>query len=217
MPHELEGRYRRALLGVIAWSWYWVAAAQAADQTGSGPWLPLLDASRDLLRAERPFRGRDLGAAGFMDPGARQPEAVRREVDLSPALDEIFGFLHRHGLPLQEQLDEDGDGPIGVYANFSVGHDMPAVSFHLGDRPLEPIGAFYSSDRGFHCALVWPVRRFTLRLEGGEDSEFGYYAIAGLQWLDPRRPLAIGIGIPMNLRDARGDVGFVVQLRMNLE
>ena len=212
-----EGRYRRIVLGLIVWSWYWAAAAHAADQAGSTPSLPLLDASRDLLRAERPFRVHDLGEAVFMTHDAPRPGTLRSEVDLSPALDEIFGFFHRHGLPLQEQLDDDGDGPIGVYANFSVGRDMPAVSFHLGDRPMEPLGAFYSSDRGFHCALVWPVKRFTLRLEGGEDSEFGYYGIAGVQWMDSHRPLAIGIGIPMNLRDAQGGVGVVVQLRMNLE
>ena len=143
--------------------------------------------------------------------------AGRQRVDLSPALDEIFGFFHRHGVPLREQVDDEGHGPIGVYANFSVGRDVPAVSFHLGDRSMEPIGAFYSSERGFRCAVVWPINRFTLRLEGGDDSELGYYGIAGMQWVDPRRPIAIGIGVPMNLVGAHGGVGFVIQLRMTLK
>jgi hypothetical protein len=216
MSQAWEWRYRRAMLGVIAWSWCWAGTARAGDQSLTAPTLPLLDASRDLLRAERPFRGRDIGAAFVMSDGQRTDPA-RGEVDLSPALDEIFGFFHRHGLPLQEQLDEDGNGPIGIYAHFSVGRDVPAVSFNLGDRSLEPLGAFYNNERGFRCALVWPIQHFTLRLEGGEDSEFGYYAIAGVQWVDPHRPLAIGIGIPMNLRDAEGDVGFIFQLRMNLD
>jgi hypothetical protein len=61
------------------------------------------------------------------------------------------------------------------------------------------------------------VSRYTLRLEAGEDSELGYFGIAGVQWVDPHRPLAIGIGVPMNLRNANGGVGLVLQLRMNLE
>ena len=56
-----------------------------------------------------------------------------------------------------------------------------------------------------------------MRLEAGEDSELGYYGIAGVQWVDPHRPLAIGIGVPINLRSADGGVGLVVQLRMNLK
>ena len=209
-------RYRRLVL-MIAWSWCWANAARAADPSTGGPTLPLLDASRDLLRAERPFRGRDLGSAAFTTRDGERPDPARGEVDLSPALDEIFGFFHRHGLPLQQQRDEDGNGPIGVYAHFSVGRDMPALSFNLGDRSLEPLGAFYNNERGFRCALVWPIEHFTLRLEGGEDSEFGYYGIAGVQWVHPRKPLAIGIGVPMNLRDAAGGVGVIFQLRMNLD
>lgn len=217
MSRGSERRCRRAVLGLIAWSCCWAEPTLGADESGASAPLPLLEVSRDLLRADRPLHGRDLGFAPFVGPQWRRAEPAPGHVDLSPAIDEIFGFFHRHGLPLQEQRDEDGDGPIGVYADFSVGHDVPAVSFHLGDRPIEPVGAFYSSARGFRCALVWPVNRFTLRLEAGEDSEFGYYAIAGFQWLDPHRPLAIGIGLPMNLRDAAGDIGFIFQLRMNLE
>jgi hypothetical protein len=179
--------------------------------------VPILEASRDLLRAERPFRGRDLGEAVFMTREGRAPDSLRAHVDVSPVIDEVFSFFHRHGVPLQPQHDDDGGMPIGVYANFSVGRDVPAVSFHLGDRPLEPLGAFYSNERGFRCAVVWPIKQFTLRLEGGEDSEFGYYGIAGLQWVHPRRPLAVGVGLPMNLQNADGDVGLILQFRMSLD
>jgi len=216
MSQEAERRRRQVVVG-LAVTWLgWLGCAQA-EELGGDRHVALFENSREILRAERPLRGRDLGAVSSADANGYSALALRKQIDVSPVLDEIFGFFHHHGVPLQEQLDDDGDGPIGVYANFSVGRDMPAVSFHLGDRPMEPLGAFYSSDRGFHCALVWPVKRFTLRLEGGEDSEFGYYGIAGVQWMDSHRPLAIGIGIPMNLRDAQGGVGVVVQLRMNLE
>ncbi len=210
-------RYRRAMLGVIAWSCCWAVPALAADESSRNARVALFEASRDLLRAERPLRGRDLGLAAVTTPDGRRPEPVRAKIDLSPVVAEVLGFFHRHGVPLQEQRDKHGNGPIGVYADFSVGSDLPAVSFHLGDRPIEPLGAFYSNERGFRCAVVWPVNRFTLRLEGGEDSEFGYYGIAGVQWLAPDRPLAIGIGVPMNLRDAEGDIGFIFQLRMTLD
>lgn len=179
----------------------------------SGP-LALLDASRDVLR-QRPIVFRGVGAAGFSitDPHG---EVAAPHLDLSPIFDGIFGYLNHHGVPLHPQTDENGDGPIGVYADFSMGRDRAPVSFHLGDRPMERIGAFYSNDRGFRCAVTYPIQHFTVRLEGGEDSELGYYGIAGLQWLDPRRPLAIGVGVPMNLRDTERGIGVVVQLRMSL-
>jgi hypothetical protein len=216
MSQGAQARYRRAVLGILAW-WCWASRVLAADGGGTPPPVPLFEASRDLLRAERPFRWRDLGSGPGPGLGRGGGAPPRARLHPSPALDEIFRFFHRHGLPLQPQRDEDGDGPIGVYADFSVGRDMPAVSFHLGDRPIEPLGAFYSNERGFRCAVVWPVKRVTLRLEGGEDSEFGYYGIAGVQWVHPSIPLALGIGLPMNLRDADGDVGFIVQMRMTLE
>jgi hypothetical protein len=207
------------IVGLLVWcSCAWFAGTAVAEpDTDSFQGLRLFEASRDILRAERPMRARELGVVVSAASDARFGRAVRPQLDVSPVLEEVFGFLHRHGVPLQEQRDENGRGPIGVYADFRVGGDMPAVSFHLGDRPIEPIGAFYSNDRGFRCAIVWPVSRFTLRLEAGEDSEFGYYGIAGVQWLHPRRPLAIGIGVPMNLRNADGGIGFIVQLRMMLD
>jgi hypothetical protein len=215
MSRGMERPYRRALFGLIAWSCCSVSTVATA-QDGSGVRMTVFDASRDLLRAERGLRGHDLAGIAAFAPDGLPAATHRAPIDLSPVLDEVFGFFHRHGVPLQEQLDDDGKGPVGVYADFHVGRDTPAVSFHLGDRSLDPVGAFYSSAHGFRCAVVIPVDRFTLRLEAGDDSELGYFGIAGVQWVDPHWPLAIGIGLPMNLRGAGSNVGVVVQLRMKL-
>jgi hypothetical protein len=216
MSQGLGRRLGRAVLGWCACTWCCAAVAVAAGDAVDGQ-RGLLDASRDILRARRPLELRALGTATNQMFEWRDAVPPRAHLDLSPVVDGIFDFFNRHGVPLREQRDENGDGPVGVYADFGVGRDVPAVSFHLGDRPIEPIGAFYSNERGFRCAVVWPIERFTLRLEGGEDSELGYYGIAGVQWLDPHRPLAIGIGLPMNLRDTERGVGVVLQLRMTLD
>lgn len=173
------------------------------------------DVARELFA--RPYRLRHVGWSAPPDP--RRELVTRRggRLDLSPLAEGLLTLVRDQGLPLHAQRDEKGGGPIGVMAAFDVGADVPAVSFHLGDRPVEPLGAFYAPVRGFRAALVWPIERFTLRLEGGEDSELGYYGIAGLQWLHPRQHLAIGAGIPMNLRDTDGDVGLVLQLRLRLD
>jgi hypothetical protein len=215
MSHGMERPYRRALLGFLAWSCCSVGTVATA-QDGSGVGMTVLDASRDLLRAEHSVRGHALAGSAMLTPDGLPVAASRAPIDLSPVLDEIFGFFHHHGVPLQEQLDDDGNGPVGVYADFHLRRDTPAVSFHLGDRSLDPVGAFYSSAHGFRCAVVVPVDRFTLRLEAGDDSELGYFGIAGVQWVDPHWPLAIGIGLPMNLRGAGSNVGVVIQLRMKL-
>jgi hypothetical protein len=217
MSQESEGRRYRMIVGLLVCSACFAGPAIAEPDTDSTSGLRLFEVSRDILRADRPLRAREFGAVVSEAAGTRTGRAGRPQLDVSPVIEEIFGFLHRHGVPLQEQRDENGRGPIGVYGDFRVGNGMPAVSFNLGDRPIEPLGAFYTNDRGFRCAVVWPVSRFTLRLEAGEDSEFGYYGIAGVQWLHPHRPLAIGIGVPMNLRNAEGGVGFIVQLRMILD
>ena len=197
-----------------------VAVAGASTAEEAAPpvlFSPMADDSRLLLNGGRAYRIDDftLGDAG----APRRNSTLRRRlgIDLTPAIDTVFGFFNQHGLPLRQQLDEQGDDLVGVQAAFSVGEDLPAVNFNLGDRPVEPLGAFYSAERGFRCAVVWPVDRFTIRLEGGEDSEFGYYGIAGVQWLHPRLPLAVGVGLPMNLRDADGDVGLIMQFRMRLD
>jgi hypothetical protein len=206
-------RWGRVAIAIVIAS---VTPCAGADET-TALMTSFAQTSRELLRGDRTYHLDEvqLDAQGI----PRRGDRLRRRpgVDVSPALDAVFGFFNHHGVPLREQRDDSGGSLVGVQAAFSVGRDLPAVNFNLGDRPVEPLGAFYSAERGFRCAVVWPIERFTLRLEGGEDSEFGYYGIAGVQWLHPRLPLAIGAGIPMNLRDANGDVGVIVQFRMRLD
>jgi hypothetical protein len=207
------------LFAIVACVLCWAGQGGAAELAATTSLLPPLEPSSEML-GERPFRNLDFSSAaylaGALEAGQRPPRR-KLKLDLSPAIDEIFGFFRRHGIPLEQQRDEKGRGPVGVYADFNVAEDLPAVSFHLGDRPIEPLGAFYPVKKGFRCALVWPIHGFTLRIEGGEDSEFGYFGIAGVQWVHPRLPLAAGVGIPMNLRSEEdGDVGVIFQLRMKL-
>lgn len=213
----MAGQWWRHSGGMIALSIACAAPCAAEPPSAPPVIMQLREESHLLLNGPRTHRLEDLTRDGLGGP-VRNPRLRQRlGLDLSPAIDGIFAFFNRHGLPLRQQLDEEGDDIVGVQAAFSVGDDLPAVSFNLGDRPVEPLGAFYSAERGFRCAVVWPIDRFTIRLEGGEDSELGYYGIAGLQWLHPRLPLAAGIGIPMNLRDAEGDVGLIMQFRMRLD
>ncbi|MDX2169065.1 MAG: hypothetical protein SF182_18500 [Deltaproteobacteria bacterium] len=208
-------RYAGVAIGVVA---VLVAVpCDAGDDAPSSPVPALGDAARLDLLSARPYRARDFGNAAFAHRRGDVAPAPRARLDLSPLAANVLGLFREHGLPLREQRDAEGHGPIGVTASINVGRQLPAVSFHLGDRPVEPLGAFYSGERGFRCALVWPIERLTLRLEGGEDSEFGYYGIVGVQWLDRARRLAVGAGIPLNLRDAEGDVGVIVQLRLRLD
>jgi hypothetical protein len=98
-----------------------------------------------------------------------------------------------------------------------VNGDLPSVYFNVGDHGA--LDAFYANDGGFRFVLKWPLLfapQFALHLGGGEDSEFGNWAIVGVQWRDPKRPLAIGIGMPVALKNADGNVGVVCQLRMLL-
>jgi len=138
-------------------------------------------------------------------------------VDLQPALDGILGFFGRHGFPLHEDADPTGDGGISFSATVNLNEQLPSLYFNIGDHG--PLDAFYANDGGFRFALKWPLLfapQFALHLGGGEDSEFGNWAILGLQWRDPHRPLAIGVGMPVALKNADGDVGVVCQLRMLL-
>jgi hypothetical protein len=140
------------------------------------------------------------------------------DVELDGALDSTLALLHQVGVPLRPDRVLAGDDGIAFSAAFRLRGDLPSVTFHVGDRG--PFDAFYANDGGFRWALTWPLRfldRFALHLEGGEDSEFGTFAIADLQWRHPRRPLVIGIGIPMELAHAEGSLGVLCQLRMLLD
>jgi len=147
-----------------------------------------------------------------------QPNAQRVQIDLHPLLDNITGFLKAHGLPLHQNPGLSGNGGIAFSASMQVNENLPAVDFTIGDRG--PFDAFYANDGGFRFSLKWPLPpapQFSLHLGGGEDSEFGNWAIVGLQWLHPRRLLAVGLGMPIALQNAEGEIGVVCQFRMMLE
>ena len=138
------------------------------------------------------------------------------EIDLAPVLDGILGFLHAYGIPLRQDRALAGKHGVVFSAAWSVGQDNEPVRFHIGDRG--PLDAFYANEGGFRAALAWPItRELVLQLEGGEDSEFGNWAIGGVQWRHPSLPLVIGVGVPLALNNASGDVGVLCQLRMLLE
>jgi hypothetical protein len=186
-------------------------AAPAADVTSEPGVDAALEESRSFLSEDPGHSRRDVFVESFFRSRGTEHRA---RLDLSPLLIGITQFLRDRGIPLQTEHDREGDDAIGVSASFSVRRDLPSVRFEAGD-PVESFGAFYAE--GFRCAFVWPARVVSLRLEAGEDSELGYFAVAGTQWAHPKRPLALGLGIPMNLRDAEGDVGLILQFRMKLD
>lgn len=155
-------------------------------------------------------------SAAMLAPTVLSGPAQNLQLDLSPVLANVANLLRDYGMPTEEQLDPSGSGPIAVSTSFKIRDDLPAMSVQIGDRSFEPLGAFYAGNEGVRWAVVWPVKRLTLRVEGGEDSEFGNFAIAGAQWRHPKRPFAVGFGVPMNLRNAAGDIGLILQFRMKI-
>jgi hypothetical protein len=174
------------------------------------------DAARPVPTPERkPLAPDAMLAEGFRDP-AQFREGYGLNLDLSPVLRVFAAFLRDHGVTAVEHRAKKSDDPVAVSASFDVAQNLPALRVQIGDKSPEPFGAFYSGNKGIRWALIWPVSRFSLRIEGGQDSEFGYFGIAGMQWVDPKRPIAFGFGVPMNLRNARGGVGIIAQFRMRL-
>lgn len=138
------------------------------------------------------------------------------DVDLNPVLDNVLGYVHAVGIPLRPDGELAGKDGIAFSASWQVRPDMPTVNFHIGDTG--PLDAFYANDGGFRWALTWLLQgsgHVALHVEGGEDSEFGTWAIAGVQWRDPRRPLAVGVGVPVSMTGIDG-VAVLCQLRMLL-
>ena len=90
-----------------------------------------------------------------------------------------------------------GRRACGDTPDWHVGEDDDAIRLHMGDRG--PLDAFYATEGG------------------GEASEFGNWAIAGLQWRDPKRALVVGVGLPLALSNANGAFGLLCQIRMPLE
>lgn len=134
-------------------------------------------------------------------------------LDVAPLFDDFVALVRDAGVPLRAVQDPRSERRLGVSASFHLGEGLPALAFHVGQSVPDLFGAF-SAAHSFSWGAIWPVHQFTLRLEGGSHSEFGYFAIAGAQWSAASRPLAIGIGVPIALRNANGRTGVLVQLRM---
>jgi len=147
-------------------------------------------------------------------PGAERRK--RQTVDLSPLAEAAIRCVRGWGVPLVEQRNAKGS-PVAVSARFSPAEDMPALNLHIGGGGPEPFGAFFPREKGFRLSITYPVRRFTLRVEAGEDSEFGNVAIAGLQWVHPNQRFAVGFGMPVRMSNSDGAIGAVLQVRLKLK
>ena len=174
-------------------------------------------------------RQRDIVTVGSMHGGlltsllspSVAPQAqvrTRSSVDLGPVVNGALAFVQKHGFPLQFDPELSGENGFVFSAAFQFDPTMPPMQLHIGDGG--PLDAFYANEGGFRLALGWTLpwaKQLALNLAAGEDSEFGNWAIAGVQWRDPKRPLAIGIGMPVALSNADGDIGVICQLRMLLD
>lgn len=193
-----------------------VVWAQMDDNSpGSAFLLPALRPTREVA-LDMPARHNLLQNT----LGVRAGRGVSRRlvVDLQPVLDEITGFLRAHGFPLHEDRELAGDKGIVFSADMRIDANLPAVHFSIGDRG--PLDAFYANAGGFRVALQWPMPfapGFALHLGGGEDSEFGNWAIVGVQWRHAILPLVVGLGMPVALGNANGDIGVICQMRMLLD
>src|SRR5262245_4381131 len=189
------------------------APAEPIESAADGWRVPTVRSAREVIfdqPASHTLLQNALGVRG-------QPRAQRVRIDMQPVLDEITGFLRAHGFPLHEDSELVSHGGIAFSAAVRGNDDLPSMPFTIGDRG--PFHAFYANDGGFRSSLKWPlppIPQFSLHLGGGEDSEFGNWAVVGVQWLHPRRALAIGVGMPIALQHADGAVGVICQLRMLL-
>jgi hypothetical protein len=199
---------------VIVALWVQQLSAQALAEDGAGSFS--LPRARDLVAGFAP-RG-DLLASVLSPRRAEQSRPPRVSVDLGPVVNGALEFLQHHGIPLRHDQELSGEHGFVFSAAFQFDETLPPMDLHIGDGG--PLDAFYANEGGFRLALEWTVPWFSplaLNVAAGEDSEFGNWAIAGVQWRHPRRPLAIGLGMPVALSNADGDIGVVCQFRMLLE
>jgi hypothetical protein len=201
----------RVIFTLVVGSWVELAAAQ------SNPVFPpnTFPGGGELAAVATQRHGLLTSVLGA-DVGRRI--APPMTIDLAPLLDGILGALHEHGIPLHQDGLLSGDDAIVFTASFQLDPTLPPMQLHIGDSA--PFDAFYANDGGFRFALAWALpraRQFALHLGAGEDSEFGNWAIVGVQWRHPSRPFAIGLGMPVALSNADGPVGVVCQLRLLLD
>ncbi len=208
-------RMRNCLLSLIVFgSAVRPLPALAGDKSLSPPTLRLdleewIRARGDTTAVER---STPLGVF-FGHSLALRPPSERVHLDVAPLFDDFVALIRDAGVPLRAVQDPTSERRLGVSASFNLGEGLPALTFQVGQSMPELFGAF-STAHSFSWGVIWPVHQFTLRLEGGSHSDFGYFAIAGAQWSAASRPLAIGIGVPIALRNANGRTGVLVQLRM---
>jgi hypothetical protein len=210
---------RSLTVAIVAAGAIAVGGALAAAQDHAGTTADLR-ADEELLYARlgldpSEVRERQFLASLMMGPVAA-PRDRRRTLDLTPLAEWAIAYVRGVGVPLVEHRDERGKRPIAVSAEFAVADDRPNVKLHLGDRPAEPLGAFYPPEKGFRFSVVYPMNKISLRIEGGDDSEFGSLAVAGLSWVHPSQRFAAGFGLPAKLKNTRSDFGVIFQFRMNL-
>lgn len=145
-----------------------------------------------------------------------QRRRKRFRLDVEPFVADVLHVIRDIGIPLRGYRDPKSARTIGVTASFGVGEEFPAIGFHLADRAPDVLTAFYRGGKGLSWGFVWPVGQLMIRFEGGKGSEFGSLAIAGAQWNHPELPLAVGVGVPLRMKDAEGEIGVIVQVRARL-
>lgn len=208
MPRLSRPRYALLIVATIACSR--PSSAIDAELSGFRPLSPPVEESTQFLTEESEVRHRWLShrlALASVGSGRR-----RLRLDIGPIFHGLSNFLRRNGVPVREHPEKDGHDTAGISVSLKSRNRLPGLDFHVGDGSLDPFDAFYGND-GLRWALVCPLSDFTLRFEGGEDSEFGSYGIAGAQWRHPEHPLSIGLGVPLRLRNADGEFGVILQLR----
>ena len=190
--------------------------AAASDSIRTGPELFL--GHEESLHPVEPATGdRWYSLLSVMPATSDATDGPRRRdlrLEMTPLVDGIIDAVRQSGIPIQPIHGASAAHLIGVSVSFKVSEDLPAISFYARERSPELFGAFYPARRGVSWSLVWPVRQFSFRLQGGNDSEFDYLAIAGIEWSHRIKPLAIGVGMPMMNLHGAGHVGGVVLLRL---
>jgi hypothetical protein len=155
--------------------------------------------------------------AALVGPRSAGERRRRKKLDLTPLVERAVQYLQGTGLPLIEHRDEQKDGRIAFSASFSISENSPDITLSVGKRSIEPFGAFFPDKKGLRWSIVCPVSNLTFRVEGGDDSEFGSIAIAGFQWIDSSRRMAVGFGLPVKLDNSDSDFGAIFQFRLKLD
>lgn len=177
--------------------------------------VPAFEESRVFLVDRRAPEAGDLARFAMRAP-LGEPPPSRYRLDVAPLIDEAVAFLRSQGIPLRNESDRPGVDGVLVSASFRVRDDLPAIGFHAGSENPDPRDAFYARESDASVAFILPFDEFQFRIEGGDDSNFGYYGIGGVQWQPRGKGLVAGIGVPVRLRNAKGDAGVVFQVRLTL-